>query len=300
MGAAMRLDAVNTTATIVIAASAASFAFFQWRVARAQSRQTEVQLLRGLREDWRNLSSDWKVAMMAGRGPGDYYVNLPWDEQLRFLALVRRVPGYQWFPDAGTIDIPQSIEDAVAALNDQDAVHEVRRYETSIREVMDFLARLGARIVRGDLDVALVYDAFGPSITNSAGAIRNLFVEYRYEILVPGYLELVLALIDLLWAHQLRADYAFDWEVNQIALHKRTTGSGRRNRIRVRHLARRHGTRRLAVRLEYLLTFAEAPRGRVRRFLVYLGGHLPAWVKRTRQPHPASADESTPESSGGQ
>jgi len=125
----MKLATVNTIATVVIAASAASFAFFQWRVARAQSRQTEVQLLRGLREDWRNLSSDWNVAMMAGRGPGDYYVNLPWDEQLRFLALVRRVPGYQWSPDPGTIDIPRSVEDAVAALNDQDAVHEVRRYE---------------------------------------------------------------------------------------------------------------------------------------------------------------------------
>ncbi len=104
---------------------------------------------------------------------------------------------------------------------------------------------------------------------------------------LPGLSDRILALLDILWAEAARR---YDMETHDLvtaAELKRVSGSGLRNRLRVRRLAKEHGSRLTAKRLERRLLAAEFIRlGPPRRFdfpsLEFVPPNLRGWGMRGR------------------
>jgi hypothetical protein len=257
--------------TVIAAIAVPVITWLQVRINRRQGKQMEIQVTRIINSEWKDLRLSWGVALMIGRGVGDYYVSAPWPIQLRFIALQRAAEAsYQYTfsnstSEENSIEVPESIEKEVAQLDENELRIEMQQLQAAIDDVLEFFAQLAGRVFRGELSVFATYETLGSAILNNAAPIRELVRYYKYSDLFPGNTDRVLSLIDLLWALGVKVgDISLD-TVYPVAEHKRRTGSGQACRFRVRRLAFAQGATLHGIRLQRLLCFAEVPEKR-RRF----------------------------------
>ena len=133
-------------------------------------------------------------------------------------------------------------------------------YRLAVRSVLRFLSEVSGLVLRGRIDTAVVYEALGPEVVRNGGAIRAMMEksDNGWVSVHPGLRARVLILIDLMWAHAAETwDLRLDRDFSAVAKAKRDTGSGARNRLRCRSVARTLGGRRVAHRLDRLLRTAE-------------------------------------------
>ncbi|RBY96298.1 hypothetical protein DQ237_10620 [Blastococcus sp. TF02-8] len=275
---------------VLVAVAAFVVTVLQWRAARVESRNGEVQLLRGLSDSWRALGVDWRRAIGIARGAGSYYNQMAWAEQSSYLALKRRVgvsfflPDETPWPEASFAVRPED-ERRVAGMTDDEARHELNVLADAVPRVVHFLAELSATVLSGRVGPDVVYYAFGSQLLNAASSIRVISRVSHYDYMLVGYHDKIVALLDILWAQAVVVD---DVDPTEMIAHKRSTRSGVRNRRRVRRLARRHGNRLTATRLEVLLSRAEGA-GRFRRVLLAATSLLATAESRHRRRSPSWA-----------
>jgi hypothetical protein len=291
---------VGTIAAVV----AVPIGFIQWRSAKAQARNAEVDLLREMRSDWLALKPQWHRAILTAIGPESYYSPAEAETRARFNDLI--------------VDIvaePEIEDESWSSWHRQtrDRSHE---FEQAERDVLFFLATLASVVFRGRLSADLAYTVVGLDVVRRSRQVRVLLGEAPADWVLeaevagspealesaeegfsedaevasgadgeaepfaqrcpwdywvdslPGLADRILALLDVLWAEAARH---YDMQTHDLvaaAELKRLSGSGRRNRLRVRRLAREHGSRPTGWRLERALLASEFVRlGPPRRFM---------------------------------
>jgi hypothetical protein len=274
---------------VSLAVAALLVAVFQWRAAQAESRNGEVELLRQLSDSWRSLAGDWKLAVGFARGAGSYYNQVDWQTQSYYLALKRRVGSDFYLPEGTawpeeTFAIAPDALARVEAMSDEEARHELRSLTEAVPRITHFLAELSATVLSGRVGPDVVYYAFGAQLLNAARPLRAVSRVSHYDYMLLGYHDKIVALLDILWAQAVKVD---DVDPAVLIQHKVRTKSGLHNRRRVRRLARRHGGRITAARLETRLSRAEGAGGARRLFVASKsilagaeGGHSrrrPSW-----------------------
>jgi hypothetical protein len=273
----MDAGAVAAVAALV----ALVLAFVQWRATRVQARSAEIDLLREMRSDWLELKPQWHRAILTAIGPDNYYSPADIETRKAFRELVTLMGS------------EPSDEDAQDAWHREtrDQSHE---FEQAERDVLTFLATLASVVFRGRLSPDLAYTVVGLDVVRRSRQIRVLLgaesAKWTLESQVPeedpegsdqsaweaeesdeeaecpwvywvdsvpGLTDRIFGLLDVLWAEAARR---FDMETHDLvgaALLKRHSGSGLRNRLRVRRIAREHGGRLAAWKLEWGMLAAE-------------------------------------------
>jgi hypothetical protein len=271
------LSALVTGITISVALLAAVFTAIQGFAARNQARSLQVQLLMGLNQDWRSLREAWAISLMLIRGSSDFYTRATMEARYAYVVLREMGHFGEYSPDpwSMSLDVPDEYRTRVSELSVSEQQLQAQRLIDATEDVVAFLQRTCGRVLSGELQVATLYEACGPAVVQNARPLRELAKEHRYSWYYPGMSERILILIDLLWAHAVRLGEVGEENLSAIAAHKRATGSGLTNRLRVRRAARRHGGRLVASRLEYLLCYAETrKRSRMQRIHRFLVGGL--------------------------
>lgn len=268
----------------VAALIALVIALVQWRATRVQARSAEIDLLREMRADWLKLKPQWHRAILTAIGPDDYYSPADMETRKAFRELV------------ALMEAEPSDGDAWHKWHQEtrDRSHE---FEQAERDVLTFLATLASVVFRGRLSPDLAYTVVGLDVVRRSRQIRVLLgadsAKWTLESQdpeddvegndpsegeaeevdddeeeaecpwvywvdsVPGLTDRIFGLLDVLWAEAARR---FDVETHDLvgaALLKRHSGSGLRNRLRVRRIAREHGGRLAAWKLEWGLLAAE-------------------------------------------
>jgi hypothetical protein len=298
--------------------------FIQWLSARAQARSAEVDLLRAMRSDWLALKPQWHRAILTAIGPDSYYS--PADPATRdtFSRLVadivaepdRNDPArHNWRQETRnrSHEFEQAERDVLfflAAL--ASAVFRGRLSPGLAYTVvgLDVVRRSRQiRVLLGEASANWAFESEGEKedaaeeaaarsdeeiealiLAIAAGeiAFKSVTCPWVYWVdSLPGLTDRVLGLLDVLWAEAARR---YDMQTHDLvaaAQVKRAFRSGLRNRLRVRRLAREHGSRLAAWRLERSLLAGEFLRlGPPRRFdfpaLEFVPPELRGWGVRGR------------------
>lgn len=139
---------------------------------------------------------------------------------------------------------------------------ELTPYRVATRRVLRFLGEVSGLILRGLVSPDSVYEALGVELVRQGGAIRILIAEREmsWTSVQPGLALRILILIDIMWARGSRlGELATQPSPEEVAQHKKTSGSGKKSRERTYKLARQLGSPLNAWKLRLLLRHAESP-----------------------------------------
>jgi hypothetical protein len=266
----------------------------QWHSAREQARSAEVGLLREMRSDWLALKPQWHRAILTAICPDSYYS--PADGEIRstFRKLVADIaaepkPGdpawFAWHQE--TRDRSHEFEQAerdvlffLATL--ASAVFRGRLSPDLAYTVvgLDVVRRSRqVRVLLGEAPAEWAYESDEEKEANAAEVAAMSDQEILESVMsaaqgeaeaepkkcpwcywvdsLPGLTDRILGLLDILWAEGARR---YDMQTHDLvaaAELKRISGSGLRNRLRVRRLAKEHGSHLTSSRLEKRLLAAE-------------------------------------------
>lgn len=245
---------------------------------RRQGRQLDIDVERIIASRWDELRHDWQLAILVARGPDDYYVDASSEQIMKYQALVAErvaLNAAYWPSDADAA----SLVELVQPLKDDEQIEEwhvqytslsreARQYELSVRAVLRFLDWLSLLVLRGRIASADLYAIVGIDFVRNSAPLKRLAegsdrVEQPstnaawWTDYYPGMRQRVLILLDVLWAEAARLRDLDISELAGVARHKRSSGSGLRNRRRIGRWARLHGTVWLAVKLRRHLRHAE-------------------------------------------
>lgn len=286
----MDLAAIGT----VVAAIAVPIGLIQWRSTRAQARSAEVDLLREMRSDWLALKPQWHRAILTAIGPDSYYS--PADSQTRtaFRELISDIVDEPEMGDPKWFAWHQQTRDRSHEF--EQAERDVLFFLATLASVV-FRGRLSAdlaytvigldvtrrsrqiRVLLGEAPADWEFESEEEKERGAAktaamdeseiedvvravveGEVEPREVKCPWEYWVgslPGLSDRILGLLDVLWAEAARR---YDMETHDLvtaAEIKRLSGSGLRNRLRVRRLAREHRSRLTGWRLERSLLVGE-------------------------------------------
>jgi hypothetical protein len=256
----------------------------QWHSARGAARNAEVDLLREMRADWLAIQTQWHKAILTAIGPDSYYSPAKLSTRREFRELVEDMAAEPDTSDDRWHEWHQ---------NTRDRSHE---YEQAERDVLFFLATLASMVFKGRLSPDLAYTVVGMDVARRSRQVRTLLgvaapnwtlepqepeekestgADPAQALLremeeddpecpwvywvdsLPGLTDRILGLLDVLWAEAARR---YDLETHDLvaaALLKKQSGSGLANRLRVRRIAREHGSRVAGWKLERRLIEAE-------------------------------------------
>ncbi len=296
----------------------------QWHSAREQARSAEVDLLREMRSDWLALKPQWHRAILTAIGPDSYYS--PADGEIRstFRKLVTDMAAEPESGDPAWFAWHQETRDRSHEF--EQAERDVLFFLATLASAV-FQGRLSpdlaytvvgldvvrrsrqVRVLLGEAPAEWIHESDEEKEANAAEVaamseketLQSLMSAVRGEAegetrkcpwcywvdSIPGLTDRILGLLDVLWAEAARR---YDMETHDLvaaAEVKRITGSGLRNRLRVRRLANEHGSHLTANRLEKRLLAAEFIRlGPPRKFdfpsLEFVPPNLRGWGVRGR------------------
>jgi hypothetical protein len=239
-----------------------------------------------MRSAWQDLRPKWRIAVMLARGPSDYY-NLDitdgevakWRSVQLLAEHIDGLEGDDW--DVGHHQLRRA----------------ETPYEIAIRDCIGFLADTAQLVARGRLSIDDAYAVCGREVIRQARPIRVLLgypvasqgfekmeeadergggyeleTDWEYGLqrpltggdwhswidYYPAVRTRTFALLDLLWALAVRDGDIEAAEAKQIARHKRRS-SGRACRVRVAKSCMHFRSPVRAMRLTFLLTYAEHP-----------------------------------------
>jgi hypothetical protein len=321
-GRILEMDAAIVAA--VAAVVTVPIGLIQWHSAREQARSAEIDLLRAMRSDWVALKPQWHRAILTAIGPDSYYS--PADGQIRsiFRKLVVEMAAepesgdpawFAWHQE--TRDRSHEFEQAerdilffLATL--ASAVLRGRLSPDLAYTVvgLDVVRRSRqVRVLLGEAQAEWTYESDQEKEANAAAVAAMSEQEVLESVMsavegeaevdlekcpwcywvdsLPGLTDRILGLLDILWAEAARR---YDMQTHDLvaaAELKRVSGSGVRNRLRVRRLAKEHGSRWTAIRFEKRLLDAEFIRlGPPRKFdfpsLEFVPPELRGWGFRGR------------------
>ncbi|MGC3992618.1 MAG: hypothetical protein QM779_00560 [Propionicimonas sp.] len=215
--------------------------------------------LTALRQEWESLSEHWAVSLLLYRGSSDYYV----DADLKQRARVRNLE---------LESLSQAQDSAHATMSLDDWGNALRAESAHVRAVVRFFAYCTDLLLSGRIAPTDAYRIFGPEVARHGAAIRWMAGTGSFEDegapwpseawWIPthdfhGEQEMILALVDMLWAETAR------WGDNEphnlsSAAQVKSRGSGKVCRRRLYALAMKRTGRPLhAYRLSRRLRWAE-------------------------------------------
>lgn len=222
---------------------------------RAEGRRHEAELVATLHRSWERLAGAWGYCILLGRLPGDYYNMVTIEEQDEF-------------------------GEAAARYHRTGERNHIRRYDTAMKEALQFISNCGSHILTGRLSIEAAYSVFGSEFLRQSRPLR-VIVDQSYspnygsdaEKLVlrheqdwcfyhPGVRRRVLILVDLLWAEAARTQDLAPQDLMTAAEAKRNHGTGGTNRVRLSTECRNVGV--AAYRRWYLVRFMRHAEYRVR------------------------------------
>jgi hypothetical protein len=266
----------------------------QWLSARAQARSAEVDLLRSMRADWLDLKGQWHRAILTAIGPDSYYS--PADPKTRedFSRLVADMAAgpdlkganwHRWHQETRnrSHEFEQAERDVLFFLATLASAVFRGQLNPDLAYVvvgMDVVRRSRQiRVLLGQAPANWTFESEDEKIEAAERAAARSEAELRELLLaaaagelevepvtcpwvywvdsLPGLTDRILGLLDVLWAEAARR---YDMQTHDLvaaAVIKHETGSGTRNRLRVRRLAHEHGSRTTAWRLERSLLAGE-------------------------------------------
>ena len=291
----VRLRSVDAAVVVAVAAAiTVPIGIIQWLSARAQARSAEIDLLREMRSDWLALKPQWHRAILTAIGPDSYYSPANSEIRATFRELVADMAAepesgdpawFGWHHD--TRDRSHEFEQAerdvlffLATL--ASAVFRGRLSPDLAYTVvgLDVVRRSRqVRVLLGESSAEWVYESDDEKAANAAEVSAKSEEEIFETVLaaaqgraevetrecpwkywvdsLPGLADRILSLLDILWAEGARR---YDMETHDLvaaAELKRISGSGLRNRLRVRRVAREHGSRLTSWKLERALLASE-------------------------------------------
>jgi hypothetical protein len=244
----------------------------QWLTGRAAARNAEIDLLREMRADWMALKPQWHRAILTAIGPDDYYSPASMQIRTEFRQLVERMAAE---PDLESEDWHKWHQET------RDRSHEYEQAERDVLFFLATLASVvfkgrlspdlaytvvGLDTVRRSRQIRTLLGVDSPSwyLASQEGPEPDLGespTDSEIEALVhqemeedgpecpwvywvdsiPGLTDRILGLLDVLWAEAARRYDLQTHDLVNAALLKQGSGSGLRNRLRVRRLAKEHG-----------------------------------------------------------
>ena len=273
----------------------------QLRMIAVRARQARVALAQRISEGWGALESDWNIAHMIVAGSLGYYPLTSRESRVAYREVMDAwtdagnrshqfaindkklekllETGAKRIADGDSEWEVAFVEELETALwrnltrwlplleENRLAWSDASQYLISIRHILGFLAEVSGQILRGEISPHLVYETLGPQIARNGGAIHKMMSSAQeWTSLQPGLQLRVAAFIDLMWAEGVRIG-ELDTLPNaeEVAAHKKTTGSGRASRKRVKLLVQRVSSKHWllkrwkAQQLTHLLRHAEHP-----------------------------------------
>lgn len=248
-------------AGLVVAAIATVIALAAALFAKRANHVSSSAYVSALVAEWGALNAEWVLSLLLARGVDDRYVPATTEQRQEARLLI-----------AGASDHEVSREFTDNALI-------LRSVAPSLRRVTRFLARCGELLVLGRLSPGEIYMVLGSDVVRHAAAVRWIIgadVEGTHgssrwrgtrngnldwtlpEEPFHGEQDLVLALVDLLWAEAAKRGDDYPSSFLSVARHKRDHLTGVICRRRLRRLVLERGTRLfLALRLSSSLRDGE-------------------------------------------
>lgn len=247
----------------------------QLKLFSAQARQDRVALAQSVAGRWDALEADWNIAHLVVKGPMDYYPVA--SRELRMAYKDALNADVEWAEKSRDLLIQDSeldelLSEAASKIENGDTVWDVEfveklelalwrnikdwlptriesvlarsdrvEFAVSVHRILRFLAEISGQILRSELSPQLIYEVLGPIVARNGGLIRKMMQQSQEWVSYQPGLELrVLILIDMMWAEGARIG-ELDTQPNaeDVAEHKKTTGSGKVARKRVRTLVNR-------------------------------------------------------------
>jgi hypothetical protein len=223
------------TVALVAAAIALAAALF----ARRANHVSSSAYVSSLVGEWRALEGDWVMSLLLARGVDDYYVPATTEQRERAREVLAK---------SRELTAPEDLTDKINVL---------RSVAPSLRRVARFLARCSELLVLGRLRPGEIYLVLGPDVARLGSAVRwiagtepegeavaaswnwssrdGIDRTVREEVF-HGEQDLVLTLVDLLWAEAARRGDHNPASFVRVASHKRIRGTDRVCRSRLRRL----------------------------------------------------------------
>lgn len=233
--------------------SVASFASFG--AARKNNQSAKLGILNELSNQWLLVQDNWILAQAIVRGADDYYSpTLPRQEKL--IALAHKQHQKDW-------------------LKKNVALNQIR---AEIEVLVQFFDRLSMKILEGSLTPSDAYSILGPTVARHSRVVRWTvgaaeatpgldgrfrrepdfgWVDYPVSRELRGRRSRVIYLTDALWAELAQTRDLEAHNISSAAVHKQREGTGLEARKRAFELARKFGSRPIALKLSYHLTHAE-------------------------------------------
>jgi hypothetical protein len=294
----------------------------QWHSAREQARSAEVDLLREMRSDWLALKPQWHRSILTAIGPDSYYSPAEGEIRSTFQKLVADMAAepesgdpawFAWHKETRdrSHEFEQAERDVLFFLGTlASAVFRGRLSPDLAYSVvgLDVVRRSRqVRVLLGEAPAEWAYESDEEKEANAAEVAAMTEQEILESVMsavegeaeaepekcpwcywvdsLPGLTDRIFGLLDVLWAEAARR---YDMQTHDLVAAaglKRISGSGLRNRLRVRRLAKEHGSRLTAYRLEKRLLAAEFIRkGPPRNFnfpsLEFVPSDLRGWGAR--------------------
>ncbi|MGW4295065.1 hypothetical protein ACWEH1_18685 [Micromonospora chersina] len=257
----------------MFAGAAAVISIVALSVSGKANRATRVELVTDVRREWETLRKEWSRCLLLYHGPDYYYVDIPLNERAQVRDLMEEVE--RLGSDARN---PQDFMRAVTAVSQN--VELMRAEASSVRSIVRFLAYAGELLLSGRLSPTDASSILGPDIAAQGRAVRWMagvtrihpdtengpgkklseWVVMADQITSWHYhaeQEVLLCLIDVLWAEAARNGNVDPDILLKVARHKTTNGTGAQCRRRVFLATRRRGGLRLAITYFRLLRHAE-------------------------------------------
>jgi hypothetical protein len=257
-----------------------------------------------MRSDWLALKPQWHRAILTAIGPDSYYSPAEGEIRSTFRNLVADMAAEPESGDPAWFSWHQETRDRSHEF--EQAERDVLFFLATLASAV-FRGRLSpdlaytvvgldvvrrsrqVRVLLGEAPAEWAYESDEEKETNAAEVAAMSDEEILVSVMsavqgeaetetkkcpwrywvdsLPGLTDRILGLLDILWAEGARR---YDMETHDLVVAaelKRISGSGLRNRLRVRRLAKEHGSRLTARRLEKRLLAAEFIRmGPPRRF----------------------------------
>lgn len=198
----------------------------------AGNRAARARYVTDLRASWEQLHPHWSRSLLLSRGSDDYYTDASDTDREQMRKLERLASKAEWDkpPHEGL----------------SEWINMLRAESRHTRAVCRFLAHCSDLVLSGRISVNDVYRILGPDVSSHGKAIRwmcgatdfsghyrnsafNTAVNSSYY----GEQDLILGLIDLLWAETVRQGDNEPHNLSAVARHKRRFGTGKLCRRRV-------------------------------------------------------------------
>ena len=217
-----------------VALSAASIAIslIALLTSLAGHRAARARYVTDLRASWEQLHPHWSRSLLLSRGSDDYYTDASDTdrEEVRQLEVMASAAKWEKPPYEGLTEW----------------INELRAESRHTRAVCRFLAHCSDLVLSGRISVDDVYRILGPDVSSHGNAIRwmcgttggenydrNTEFDTAANSSYYGEQDLILALIDLLWAETVRQGDNKPHSLSAVAAHKKQFRTGKLCRRRV-------------------------------------------------------------------